>query len=189
MHRNLTFLEDKYVPTTGLYFLPYDVPYNGTLVEIEVCGFIGENFDPENNTLNTLSSIILIYRRVNNKYHRIGGRISIDITPSDVHASTFYGCNKVNVSQRTVNEGDRIAIFIPNPDCQPSGSDSDLVCFAHPNLVSPNFSLALYFPYSRSMLNDVMIEDAEAVQQFINMNITINGEYVAAKVKMIVVEN
>ena len=186
MYRNLTSLEDKYVPTTGLYFLPYEIPYNGTLVEIEVCGFIGEeSFNSERNTLDTLVSNILIYRRVNDLYSLVDDRISIVITPNDGN-TILYGCEKEDVQylQRSVNKSDRVAVFVPNPDClqRPVGSATVLNCFAHSNLVSPNCSLALHFPSTSSITNtpgvghEVRIEDAVPVREFININITIAGQ-------------
>lgn len=178
MYENLTGLEDQHSNRTGLYFLSYEVPFDGTLYEIEACGFTGDSFDPVNDTLLVT---VLFYREIQNKIYGLRYHLNLPLNFYGTNNGR-YGCKTNNLQteynlQLPVNKGDKVAIFVPHSQC----SDLGFFCFAQPSLVCTNCSLALYFPTTSSDQTRpeiVSLENAIPVEEFINMNITlITGEH------------
>ena len=177
-------LSNHHINTSGIYLLNESVPFDGRILRIRAYGYFSDEnilWDTYRNTSSTdiYSFLFVVVYRINEKgsaYDLIHGpaRISHDtISPGSLPTSS----NMDQTLDWSIEYGDKIGVFLPD-DCV-NGSDGNLMCPSHVNLVVGNESClsAEYRSGGGSLadLDDVRIDSFEEVQLMLNLEVTIAG--------------
>ena len=162
-------------------------PSSGRLKALRACGFLLTSYaHPPWVKEITLTFHIAGYQLVGNSYERHTDPYTFYLT---INVNDTFGCDEVSFPVGLglmVSKGDRAGVFIQRAYCNQFAVNSPLyTCPAHVNMVDPvkNCSQALYFNNTRDdeqILDNVNIFDGNAVNIFINLDLTIGKSIIIA---------
>ena len=179
--------EDDGTPSldTGLYLLSQAVPYNGTLRELDTCGYVvATKTEGENVTTITQFFFVTAYRQVGDNYRRLYDPLPFAFS---IGGNETFGCRRQRIDTENaadfhLQEGDRIGIFIQDSPCVTF--QGTFACPAHVNLVDleKSCSKVIYYPETAS-LTGINLPESQSVNSgnpegvFMNLDVII-GEII-----------